>query len=185
MKARFLLLLPLLALLLFSCKDAPKEEAYDIEAEKEAVFNVLESYVIANETRDMDLIKQVWADQPDIVVFGTESDERLVGWESIHEALEKQFATFKDTYVAMTETEVNVSPKCRTAWFSAMINYTFTYRGQTVSYEDLRFTGVLTKDDDDKWHIVQSHISVPAKPRNQWPVQNPDESAEDMAAETE
>lgn len=187
MKRRVLWMIPILLLWITACKQTPPAEEIilDPEAEKVAITEVLERYVIANETKDLDLVKQVWADKADIVVFGTESNERLVGWTAIEEAIRKQFSSFEDVYIAMTETEINLSQQCDAAWFSSMINYNFTYRDQPVSYEDLRFTGVLTKDEEGKWHIVQSHISVPAKPRNQWPVAKAPREAENMAADME
>lgn len=184
MKTRNFLILPLLALTMFSCTTAPQEKPVDKAAENEAVATVLESYVIANETKDIELIKQVWADDSLIVVFGTESGERMVGWETIKATIEEQFATFEDTYIAMNDINIKMNNECNTAWFSSMINYNFTYNDQPISYEDLRFTGVLTKTDDG-WHIVQSHISVPAKPINKMRSANEVNVAEDIAADLE
>lgn len=165
MKASFPLILLGAFLSLVSCDRKP---AADPEAEKEAVTTLLERYVIANETQDIELVRQLWADDSNIVVIGTERDERLVGWDNIREALEKQFRSFSDTYIAMTDLKIRLDEDCNTAWFHATINYSFTYHEEPLSYEGLGFSGVLMKIEGH-WYMVQSHISVPSNPRNTYP----------------
>lgn len=133
----------------------------DQQLEIEAVSTVLERYIIGNETKQMELIRKVWAPDPDIMVFGTDSDERLMGWDAIRQAVEEQFRQFEDTYIAMNDLLIKVNETCNTAWFSANLHYNYVAAGKAVSYEGLRFTGVLEKRQG-QWYIVQSHISIPA-----------------------
>ncbi len=137
-----------------------KGPAVDIEKEKEMVALVLEKYVIANEKQDIEMVHDIWAPEPDIVVFGTNSDEKLMGWEAIKAAVQRQFSSFEDTYISIHDQIINVDDMGRTAWFSEIVNYNYIYQGQTMQYEGLRFTGVLRKFGDD-WLIVQSHMSIP------------------------
>ena len=141
-----------------SCSE--KKCTYDSDEEKSKIEIVLEKYVIANETQDMDLVHRVWAPQDDIVVFGTAGDEKLIGWEKISETLQKQFNLFEDTYISVSDQIITVNETGNTAWFSEVINYNFIYKGKPLSYEGVRFTGVLSKIEGE-WHIVQSHMSVP------------------------
>jgi len=145
-----------LSAFLFSCT----QKAPDPVAEKAAIQNVLEKYVVANETQNLELIREVWGKGEDIIVFGTASHEKLVGWENISNAIKQQFKTFRETYISVSDQVININRNANTAWFSEIMNYNFIFEGKAVSYEGIRFTGVLEKFDD-KWLIVQSHLSVP------------------------
>ncbi|RLD61428.1 MAG: hypothetical protein DRJ05_02665 [Bacteroidetes bacterium] len=137
-----------------------KKESIGINDERESVSLVLEKYVIANERQDIGLIKEIWANNPNIVVFGTTGDDKFVGWIEIQEVMQRQFNTFQETYISVRDQVIEVSPSGRTAWFSEIVSYNYIYQGEPRQYEGLRFTGVLEKIDGD-WYIVQSHMSVP------------------------
>lgn len=136
------------------------ETRVDLDLEKEKVALVLEKYVIANEKQDVGLVHDIWAAEPDIVVFGTNSDEKLIGWEAIKNAVERQFSSFEDTYISVHDQIIKVDNLGRTAWFSEIVNYNYIYQGETKQFEGLRFTGVLQKFGEE-WYIVQSHMSIP------------------------
>lgn len=136
---------------------------FDAKIEKEKVALVLEKYIIANETKNMELVKQVWAAEDDIVVIGTNTDESLIGWENIKVALKRQFDSFEDTYISVRDQLISINETGNTAWFSEFVNYNYIYQGKAVQYEGLRFTGVLEKTNDE-WLIVQSHLSIPGSP---------------------
>lgn len=144
--------------LLTACQQAPP--MIDKQAEINKIENLLETYMIANETQDMELIKKVWANKPDIIVFGTAKEEKLIGWDQIEGAVKNQFIHFQETFLSMSDQVINVNETGNTAWFSAILNYNFIYQGEPKSFEGNRFTGVLEKTNHD-WHIVQSHMSVP------------------------
>ncbi|MCB0822688.1 MAG: nuclear transport factor 2 family protein [Bacteroidales bacterium] len=146
-----------------SCNQTSKTTPVDIHAEKEQVKLVLEKYVIANEKEDLQLVKEIWAPSPDIVVFGTNSDEKIVGWDAIQEALDKQYRSVEETYISVRDQVIQVDPTGSVAWFSEIMNYSYIYQGEALNFEGLRFTGVLQKIDGT-WYIVQSHISIPGNP---------------------
>jgi ketosteroid isomerase-like protein len=137
-----------------------KKESLDIDKERENVSLVLEKYVIANERQDVGLVKEIWANNPHIVVFGTTGDDKFVGWSEIQEVMQRQFNTFQETYISVRDQVIEVSETGKTAWFSEIVNYNYIYQGEPKQYEGLRFTGVLEKTNGD-WYIVQSHMSVP------------------------
>lgn len=59
---------------------------------------VLEKHIIANETKNIDLIKEIWAPKEDIVIYGTDSDEKLQGWTQIRSTFLQQFEMFEEAY---------------------------------------------------------------------------------------
>jgi hypothetical protein len=154
----------LIVLFATSCHKVGREKAtFDPIREKEKIALVLEKYVIANEEQNLNLIKEVWAMNPEIVVIGTNSDETIIGWDAIKNALQKQFASIEDTYISVRDQRIGMNETGNTAWFSEFVNYNYIYKGKPVKYEGLRFTGVLEKINGE-WLIVQSHMSIPGSP---------------------
>ncbi len=129
--------------------------------DKDAIENLLENYIIANENQDFDLIETIWADDDDIILYGTDSDERLMGWKSIKEAISEQFRLISETYISASNQFIKLNCTGNTAWFAETLNYNYMYRGVAHSYEGLRFTGVVEKIKG-KWVLVQAHLSLPA-----------------------
>ncbi len=144
-----------------SCRQPVAPGAGDVQNSKKEVANVLEKYVIANENQDFPMIEQIWAPDSDIILFGTNSEEKLMGWHNIKTAIQKQFKAISDTYISPQQQYIKIGPGQKTAWFAEILNYNFVYRGKARSFEGLRFTGVLEKRADG-WKIVQAHLSVPA-----------------------
>jgi len=158
MKKYFILFVSLCMFILFSCQEEQKE--VDIGAERAAVENVLEKYVLANENQDFSLIEQIWASDEDIVLLGTDGDEKYKGWNQIKSAIQHQFNEFEDTYISVLDQAININSTGNTAWFSETLNYNFIYRGEAMSFEGIRFTGVLEKNEG-VWEMVQGHLSIP------------------------
>jgi ketosteroid isomerase-like protein len=125
-----------------------------------AIENVLEKYIIANENQDFDLIQQIWSPESDIVLYGTNSDEKLIGFTNIRKAIKEQFRLIEETYISASDQYIQINECGNTAWFAESLNYNFMYDGKAQSYEGMRFTGVLTKTDGS-WRFVQAHLSLP------------------------
>ena len=159
MKRIIPLLLISFILLLLSCNN--QHSKIDRAAEIIAIEDVLESYVLANENQDFDLIQKIWAPDSDIISYGTDSDERLMGWTNIRNAIKKQFSSIEDTYISASNQFIKLNECGTTAWFAETLDYNFVYNGEARVYKGLRFTGVLVKTDDH-WHFVQAHLSLPA-----------------------
>ncbi len=137
-----------------------KKETFDSKMELENVALVLDKYVIANEKQDIDLVKEIWANNPHIVVFGTSGDDKFEGWAEINEVMQRQFNSFEETYISVRDQVIELNETGNTAWFSEIVSYNYIYQGEPRQYEGLRFTGVLEKINGE-WLIVQSHMSVP------------------------
>lgn len=138
-----------------------KTPVVDRDAEISAIENVLESYVLANENQDFGLIEQIWAPDSDIILYGTDSHERLMGWTNIQAAIKIQFSHIQETYISVSDQFIKLNECGNTAWVAQTMNYNFVYNEEARSYEGMRFTGILMKIDDD-WRFVQVHLSVPA-----------------------
>ncbi len=158
-------LLPLMLVVLFLISGCGQDKKPKVDAakEKEAIKLVLEKYALANENQDMALIEDIWCPSERIVSFGTESGEKLVGFQQIKSAMENQFEAFSNTYISYRDQIIDVSEDGKTAWFSEIINYNFILDGEAHSYEGLRYTGVLVKKEG-KWKLVQTHMSIPQLP---------------------
>jgi len=143
---------------LSSCKEAKKPVNQSDELAN--IENILDQYVIANENQDLNLIEKIWSSDQDIVLIGTNSDEKFVGWEAINKAIKNQFKKFTDTYIVVSDQIIKINDTGNTAWFSELLNYNFSYNDEAHSFEGIRFTGILEKRGDI-WEIVQGHLSIP------------------------
>lgn len=161
---KVLVLLFFSALILGGCYQQPKEAEVDIQKEQDAIKLVLEKYAIANENQDMAMIEEIWCPSERIISFGTESGEKIVGWAEIKKAVESQFSQLSNTFISYRDQIIEVNETGNTAWFSEIINYNFIRNGNAHSYEGLRYSGVLIKKDGI-WQLVQTHMSVPEKPK--------------------
>jgi len=147
---------------IMGCNNICEKKGFDYDVEISNIKDVLESYVIANETQDIELIQKIWAPDEDIIIFGTKGDEKLIGWEAIKNATQEQFNTFENTLISVRDQVVKINKFGDIAWFSEVINYNFILDGKARSYEGIRYTGVLEKREND-WYIIQSHMSIPAE----------------------
>lgn len=131
--------------------------------EREKVENVLEKYMLSIENQDFHAIENIWESGDSTMLLGTDSDERLMGWHSIRNAYRKQFGLISDTYIAVNDQFIRISNDARTAWFSQRMTYSFLYQDKAMKFEGIRFTGVLAKNEQGQWKMVQGHLSVPAQ----------------------
>ncbi len=145
---------------LIACERCPKDEVQTDEITK--VENVLEKYVIAIENEDYLMIENLWDKGDSTMLLGTDSHERLMGWKSIRNAYRNQFNLLSDTYISVQDQYIRINCSANTAWFSQRMNYNFIYDSIAHSFEGIRFTGVLVKNEDNAWKMVQGHLSVPA-----------------------
>jgi ketosteroid isomerase-like protein len=137
----------------------------DKAVEINAIEELLESYIIANENEDFELIEKIWAPNSDIIAYGTDTDERLMGWTNIRKAIRDQFNAIEETYISASDQYIKINECGNTGWFAETLDYNFVYNGEAQSYEGLRFTGVVVKMDD-QWRFVQVHLSLPANVTN-------------------
>ena len=159
MKNLFVFLVLVILVVMSSCSNCNKE--FSLMDETLAIENVLDKYIVANETQNFELIQEIWAPNADIILYGTDSDERLMGRINIKNAIKEQFSHITDTYISASDQFIKLNCTGNTAWFAETLNYNFVYSDKAQSYEGLRFTGVLEKMDGE-WKLVQAHLSLPA-----------------------
>lgn len=161
MKKLKILLSLLIVLSISACEpQGEKCPEVDFDLEMSNIRTVLEQYELAREGEDFSTIEQIWAPDADIVLFGTEGDEQLVGIEAIKKAMSRQFDEVENTLINISDQKIRINRAGNTAWFSEILDYNFIYLGEDMAFEGIRFTGVLEKRDD-KWKLVQGHLSVP------------------------
>ena len=123
-----------------------------VEAE---VMNVLEDFAEAYVKNDEDaLLKLI---DPDIVLIGTEKEDRREGTEEVVTQMEDDWKKY--TYVSIEFGWRAVSMHESMAWVA-----TERTTRKTINEKDTivssRLTAVLKKEDN-KWRIMQWHNSVP------------------------
>ena len=132
----------------------------DFDKELSEIRSVLEQYELARESEDFSTVEQIWASDEDIVLFGTEGDEQMVGFAAINKAMSRQFDEVENTLINISEQKIKISKDGNTAWFSQVLDYNFIYQGVGMSFEGIRSTGVMEKREGT-WKLVQGHLSVP------------------------
>jgi len=157
---KFNLVLILFIPVFFGCTQCPKPKS--LADEKEKIENVLEKFMIAVENEDYLAIENIWEPGDSTMMLGTDSHERLMGWQKIQNAYKNQFNLISDTFVSVQDQYIRVNCSGNTAWFSQRMNYNFIYDSVARSFEGIRFTGVLQKNDSGDWKMVQGHLSLPA-----------------------
>ena len=154
-----------LLLILISCSTPQQTVKVTVNRSEElkSIENVLEQYIVANENKDLSLVEQIWAPDGDIILYGTASKDRLMGWNNIRNAFKKQFATIDNIFITTSEQYIKLNETGNTAWFAEILKYNYMKDGKAKSLDGLRFTGVLKHCHDGKWRIVQAHLSIPAE----------------------
>jgi ketosteroid isomerase-like protein len=161
MKNLFRLLIPVLLIGMIGC-EPQKEKCPEVDFDKELseIRSVIEQFELARESEDFATIERIWAPDDDIVLFGSEGDEQLVGFEAIKKAMVRQFDELENILISIRDQKIKINKTGTTAWFSQILNYNFIYQDENMSFEGIRFTGVLEKRDGH-WVLVQGHLSVP------------------------
>ncbi len=169
MKKSIIFLVPLIFLFVSSCNNEPQETTaekekkvvVDMEKEKAKVTELLDLLATSTESGNLEMVEKIWCPKEDVLLIGTENDEKLVGWSQIKEAMTGQFNSFEETLISITDQNVMLDRDARTAWFFEELNYNFIYNNKAMSIDGIRFTGVFFKSDEGEWRLVQGHFSIP------------------------
>ncbi|MBN2236574.1 MAG: nuclear transport factor 2 family protein, partial [Bacteroidales bacterium] len=86
---------------------------------------------------------------------------KLEGWEEIKAAVKKQFSSFNETLISITDQSIWLNEDATVSWFFEELNYNFVYEGKAMTFKGIRFTGVMLKEAGE-WKMVQQHMSIPA-----------------------
>ena len=130
----------------------------NVETEKSAIKSVLDGYITSIENADIESYGKILAHDPDMVNFGTDATERIVGWNALREVILAQNAALSGTKITQSDVTINVAPDGRFAWATSMWDFKATMEGQSIELP-ARCTWILEKQDSD-WIIVHFHKSV-------------------------
>jgi ketosteroid isomerase-like protein len=149
----------------FGCQQAEEaaeepEPVVDIEAEKANVKSVLDRINMAFETEDMEMLSKCFSRDPDMVIFGTDADERWVGWDAFAEAQQRFFEAQDESDMSTRDLVIHIHETGEVAWMSYLMDWKGKALGEPFEFTGIRMTGVLEKQDGN-WVIVQWHGSVP------------------------
>lgn len=122
------------------------------------VLAAIESFLNAYAQRDIKAILAHVAPDPDLTLFGTGRDEKVIGVAAMREHLKSQFEQMDETAVELPW--LGISSAGAVAWMAADSIWRIRAGGQDISF-DRRWTIVLERRRG-KWLIVQSHLSAPA-----------------------
>jgi hypothetical protein len=134
----------------------------NLQSERTAIKSILSRYVKAVENENMELYGRVVDHNSDVVNFGTDASERIVGWDALKRAMESQFATLKEARILASDITVSIAPGGRVAWATSLWDFRAKMRDQTIALP-VRCTWVLEKHKTH-WVIVHFHKSVGTTP---------------------
>jgi translation initiation factor RLI1 len=130
----------------------------NLQSERSAIKSVLSRYVKAVENENMELYGRAVDHNSDMVNFGTDASERIVGWDALKKAMESQFATLEGARISVSDITVSIAPEGRVAWATSLWAFRAKMRDQTIALP-VRCTWVLEKRKTH-WVIVHFHKSV-------------------------
>lgn len=159
MKTLFILILPITLFGLLSCSSEPE---IDLVAERDNALQVLENFNKAHEERNLDLLLSCFSDKPDIIILGTDENELWVDKVSFGQAQKRAYETFANVKLSERDKVLHLCKTGGQAWFYMRVNWYVESAGKQYTFDGIRTTGVLEKDND-KWQIVQLHTSMPVK----------------------
>jgi len=98
-----------------------------------------------------------FAHSPELVAFGTDWDEKFLGWDQYKDVHRVQFSALKSFKFQTRELEVRLNRE--TAWASDRPHWEIETKSGEKVKQDVRTTAVLKKMDSG-WKVVQWHVSV-------------------------
>lgn len=158
MIVKYLLSAPIFLFVIFSCST----DKIDLESERSQVIKVLDDFVLAHETKDLDLLSSCFSDKPDIIILGTDEDELWVDKKSMVDAQIRAYDTFDKVKLSVRDKVLKIDSSGKTAWFYMKVNWFVESEGEKYKFDDVRTTGVL-ENITGNWRIVQIHTSLPVE----------------------
>jgi ketosteroid isomerase-like protein len=129
-------------------------------ATEAAVVKAVRQFAAGFSTRDIDLIRSSFAEDPDIALIGTGEDEKRVGWEAIRQLMERDWKQAESA--SMEFGKHSVLSAGTVAWIMADVTVTAKAGDEDITLA-LRGTAVL-ESQAGNWRIQQLHLSAPIHP---------------------
>lgn len=121
-----------------------------------AVKTVLDRLAEVYVTRDVELLRAVFAPDPDIVMYSPGAKERFVGLSAIEAKAASDWSKSEAASLAYRRTSVSTAGSV--AWAAVDADFTVTAGGQETTLP-VHITFVLEKRGDG-WLIVHAHYSL-------------------------
>jgi uncharacterized protein (TIGR02246 family) len=162
---KLLKVLPLVILFCFNPdyqqgKEVTEQTMVNIESEQVKVQLILEQYIKALTTKNMELLSKIFAHDEDMVMFDGNISKRFVGWKALKGRFQEHFNSFEKLDITFKELDIKIHASGEVAWLSCILNANLLNQGQQGSINDLRVTWVLEKQNQN-WVIVHAHFSLP------------------------
>ena len=122
------------------------------------LLGLVDSFFRAYEKGDVDAIMGLLAKDPNLLLIGTESEERCVGPDEVRALFERDVTEAESMSVDMGWHQVCASGPV--AWVAAEINVRVIDKGEELVTPVL-FSAVF-EQRLQRWMIVQIHLSIPA-----------------------
>lgn len=125
---------------------------------KAEVLSVLNKWLLRYQERDIDGLMALVAPDDDVFLFGTGLDEKRVGPEEFRYQAERDWS--QTEALTFDFASHYVSAAGPVAWVASEGQGRGRVAGQEIAFP-LRMTAVL-EQRDDRWLLVQSHVSLPS-----------------------
>lgn len=123
-----------------------------------AVKAVLDKVAEGYAKRDLALLRAAFAQDPDVVMYGTGADEKRLGLAEIQAQAERDWSQAEVAVMKYGWTSVSAAGSV--AWAAIDVAFNWKAGGQEMSLPG-RITYVLEKRGEE-WLIMQAHFSFPA-----------------------
>ncbi len=127
-------------------------------ATESAVRGTLDRFFDAYARRDLAALDQVFAPDPDVLLYGTGPDEKRKGLEEIRAQAQRDWAQSESSELVLGDTTISAAGAV--AWTAGDAKFRVKAGGRSMEVP-ARVTSVLERRDG-KWVIVHWHASVPA-----------------------
>jgi uncharacterized protein (TIGR02246 family) len=134
--------------------------AADIEKIKAIVSERIDQWFRAIEVKDAEMLRDVICDDPEMVFFGTDAQERWIGRDEFIAAQEEFFNATSESRMQIYNKTIQISKSGTVAWTSCMMDWDILAGEQPMHLEGLRGTFIFEKREEN-WMIVQGHGSQP------------------------
>lgn len=145
------------SLIFISCSS---ESEVDINKSRLEVLSVIDNYLEAHQTKNLDLFLNCFSSKPDIIILGTDQNELWVDRESVAQAQQRAYETFDEIRLSIRDKIIKVCDTGEQAWFYMRVNWYVSSEGKKFTFDHIRTTGVLQRENGN-WGIVMMHTSLP------------------------
>jgi len=135
-----------------------------LEKEEGQVRETLTRIYRAFEELNAEKLDMNFSHTDELLAYGTDWDEKFVGWNSYKNVHKVQFEALKKFKFETKELGVHINQG--TAWVSDRPHWEIETKAGEKIKNDVRITSVLKKDQrSGSWLVVQWHVSVGLKER--------------------